>query len=103
MRSVINAFKQSVPHPLKGHIKRIMGVALTRLHPDWEILRPLGPVAGRHIVVDIGAATGWFSHCWKDWCTGAEVHLLSPARKHANRQRHFMEPTRPPAELRCCW
>lgn len=78
MRSVISAFKGSVPRPLKGYIKRLMRVAPTRLHPDWEILRPIGPVVGSHIVLDIGSEVGWFFHCWKDWCPGAEVHAFEP-------------------------
>lgn len=68
-----------MPPRLKTALKRRMGMPLTRLDPDWQILEPIGPVYTPHVLVDAGAHHGWFFHCWKDWCPPAEVHAFEPA------------------------
>jgi FkbM family methyltransferase len=77
-----------------------MRVAPTRLHPDWEIVRPIGPVIGRHVVLDVGAEAGWFFHCWKDWCGGAEVHAFEP-RREAFEQAKALYGGDPSIRLNC--
>ena len=52
---------------------------MTRLHSDWKILEAIGPVERPHVVIDAGAHEGWFFHCWKDWCSQAEIHAFEPA------------------------
>ncbi len=56
----------------------MLGLPKTRLHPDWQILGPIGPNYDPHIIVDVGAHSGWFFHCWLDWCPQAQVHAFEP-------------------------
>ncbi len=70
--------RRLVPQRIKRAIKRRLGKPLTRLHDDWRILLPIGPVETPHIVIDAGSHDGWFFHCWKDWCPPAIVHAFEP-------------------------
>jgi FkbM family methyltransferase len=67
-----------LPASTRDAIKRAIGLPLTRLHSDWKILGPIGPVDRPHVVLDVGAHEGWFFHCWKDWCPQAIVHAFEP-------------------------
>jgi FkbM family methyltransferase len=84
-----NALRRAVPAPLKRAIKRRLGMPLTRLHRDWAILEPIGPVARPHVIFDVGAHEGWFFHCWTDWCPAAEVHAFEPAEEAFSRSRMY--------------
>jgi FkbM family methyltransferase len=77
--SLLDPFRRAVPKALKERIKTRLGIPLTRLHDDWKMLAPIGPVYRRHVILDVGAHEGWFFHCWKDWCPEAEVHAFEPA------------------------
>lgn len=70
-----------LPSSFKDQIKRALGLPPTRLHPHWEVLRPIGPMNDAHIVIDVGAHHGWFFHCWLDWCPRAEVSAFEPTRE----------------------
>lgn len=100
MLELISALKRRVPDPLKRRIKEMMGLPQTRLHADWGILRPIGPVGGRHVVLDIGASRGWFFHCWKDWCPQAEVHAFEP-RREAYEEARALYGADPSIRLNC--
>ena len=76
-----------MPPRLKKAIKRRLGMPMTRLHRDWKILEPIGPVERPHVVFDVGAHEGWFFHCWKDWCPSAEIHAFEPAAEAFERSR----------------
>jgi FkbM family methyltransferase len=67
-----------IPAPWRRAVKRALGMPVRRLHSDWSILGRIGPVEGGHVVLDVGAHHGWFFHCWRDWCPGAEVHAFEP-------------------------
>ena len=66
------------PGKSQGAIEAMLGLPKTRLHPDWQILGPIGPNYDPHIIVDVGAHSGWFFHCWLDWCPQAQVHAFEP-------------------------
>ena len=72
-------FLRLIPAAYRTRIKKAMGMPLTRLHPDWKILRPIGPQELPHLIIDIGSHSGWFFHCWKDWCPKAEIHAFEPS------------------------
>jgi FkbM family methyltransferase len=76
--SVLDALRSSCPGWLKAHLKEVLGLPQTRLHSDWQILAPIGPVYRPHVVIDVGAHKGWFFHCWLDWCPQALVHAFEP-------------------------
>jgi FkbM family methyltransferase len=78
MNTFSNQLRRLLPHQLKRPFKRWMGISETRLHPDWSILSKLGPCQTPHTVLDIGAHSGWFFHCWLDWCPKATVHAFEP-------------------------
>lgn len=75
----LRALARRLPSPIKAAIKRRLGIPLTRLHPDFAIVAPIGPAQGPHVVVDAGAHNGWFFHVWRDWCPQARVHAFEPA------------------------
>ena len=75
---MIKWIRKSFPGSLKSPVKRALGLPRTRLHADWNILRPVGPIYREHVVFDVGAHHGWFFHCWQDWCPGAQVHAFEP-------------------------
>lgn len=83
----LDPLRRLVPAPLKRALKRRLGMPETRLHPDWELLRRIGPVRGPHVVIDAGAHAGWFFHCWRDWCPEAEVHAFEPTPESLERCR----------------
>lgn len=70
-----------IPQSIRTSIKVWLGMPTTRLHPDWEVLRLIGPVDREHIVLDVGAHHGWFFHCWLDWCPKATVHAFEPTEE----------------------
>ncbi|HEX7706876.1 MAG TPA: FkbM family methyltransferase [Thermoanaerobaculia bacterium] len=72
----LNIARRLVPPSLKVAIKKRLGIPLTRLHDDWRILAPIGPVYRPHVIIDAGSHHGWFFHCWKDWCPEATVHAF---------------------------
>ncbi|MGE0641496.1 MAG: FkbM family methyltransferase [Thermoanaerobaculia bacterium] len=74
----LSFLKRLIPTALKRPIKRVLGLPERRLHTDWQLLERIGPVAGPHVVIDVGAHHGWFFHCWRDWCPGAIVHAFEP-------------------------
>jgi len=74
----LQRLRQAIPKGLKRRVKRLLGMSETRLHPDWKILRAIGPVSAPHTVIDVGAHHGWFFHCWLDWCPQAEIHAFEP-------------------------
>ena len=87
---MLNRLRRIVPTPLKRRVKQALGLPTTRLHPDWSILRPIGPVDTPHVVVDVGAHGGWFFHCWQDWCPAAQVHAFEPyPPSFANMQAEY--------------
>lgn len=67
-----------IPQPLRTRLKKALGLPSTRLHPDWEVLRSIGPCESPHLVLDVGAHHGWFFHCWLDWCPQARVVAFEP-------------------------
>jgi FkbM family methyltransferase len=75
---VLDALRSSCPGWLKGRLKEVFGLPQTRLHSDWRILAPIGPIYRPHVVIDVGAHKGWFFHCWLDWCPQAWVHAFEP-------------------------
>jgi FkbM family methyltransferase len=77
----VNWARRVLPRSAKGTLKRLLGLPATRLHPDWSILAPIGPVNGPHVVLDAGAHHGWFFHCWKAWCPAAVVHAFEPTEE----------------------
>jgi FkbM family methyltransferase len=77
--------RRAMPQRLKRAIKRRLGRPETKLHDDWRILAPIGPVQEPHVIIDAGSHDGWFFHCWKDWCPTAVVHAFEPSiEAHAN-------------------
>ena len=79
MKTAIANFLRSIfPRSVKQRLKRLLGQPTSRIHPDWNILEPLEPVVGPHIVFDLGARNGWFFDCWKKWCPTAQVHAFEP-------------------------
>lgn len=85
--SALDPIRRLVPQAWKTALKRRLGKPLTRLHDDWKILTPIGPVYRPHTIFDVGAHTGWFFHCWKDWCPDAEVHAFEPAIEAHEKSR----------------
>lgn len=85
----LDLLRRIVPSRLKTSLKQRMGMPLTRLHPDWKILEPIGPVSERHVILDAGAHHGWFFHCWKDWCPSAVVHAFDADPDAAARSREL--------------
>jgi FkbM family methyltransferase len=75
---MLNMLRKSLPAPIKRRLKQVLGRPQTRLHPDWAILKPIGPVYRPHVMLDVGAHAGWFFHCWHDWCPQASVHAFEP-------------------------
>jgi FkbM family methyltransferase len=78
---LLHYFIRFMPVAIKRNLKRWLGLPLTRLHDDWRILDPIGPVNRPHVLLDIGAHHGWFFHCWQDWCPNAEVHAFEPYKE----------------------
>jgi len=76
-----NALSKACPDSIKRPLKRLFGLPETRLHPSWSILLPFGPAVGRHVILDVGSHSGWFFHCWKDWCPDAVVHAFEPSKE----------------------
>jgi FkbM family methyltransferase len=76
-----------LPAGVKRRLKRLLGRPETRLHPDWSIVAPAGPVTTPHTIFDVGAHEGWFFHCWKDWCPAARVHAFEPSHEPLERAR----------------
>jgi len=76
--SVWDALRRRLPARVKSPLKKMLGLPLTRLHPAWQILAPIGPNYLPHCVIDVGAHTGWFFHCWLDWCPQARVYAFEP-------------------------
>src|SRR5258707_245911 len=72
------SLRRVVPARMKTEVKRFLGMPLTRLHPDWNVLAPIGPCEREHVILDIGAHHGWFFHCWLDWCPQGRVHAFEP-------------------------
>lgn len=70
--------RRLLPHALKIQIKKALGLPLTRLHSDWEVLHLIGPIASEHLIIDVGAHAGWFFHCWLDWCPQARIVAFEP-------------------------
>lgn len=81
----MNFLRRSVPNRIKRRLKIALGLPLTRLHPDWAILRHIGPVHQPHVIIDAGSHHGWFFHCWKDWCPSAKIHAFEPDINAAQR------------------
>jgi FkbM family methyltransferase len=75
---MLNWIRRTVPGSLKSPLKKALGLQQTRLHADWSILLPIGPIYREHVVLDVGAHHGWFFHCWQDWCPDAHVHAFEP-------------------------
>lgn len=75
---ILDLVRKLIPAPVKAPVKAALGLPQTRLHQDWRILQPIGPVASPHVVLDVGAHAGWFFHCWQDWCPSAQVHAFEP-------------------------
>jgi len=82
---MLNGLRSWIPQPVKKRLKLAFGLPLRRLHPDWSILRHIGPIEGRHVLIDAGSHHGWFFHCWKDWCPGAEIHAFEPDEQAVKR------------------
>ena len=74
----LNLLRQLLPYRYKQGIKRLLGLPSARLHDDWKLLEMLGKQDDSHIIFDLGAHNGWFTHCWLDWCPLAEVHAFEP-------------------------
>lgn len=81
----LDLVRRLVPSKWKTAVKHRLGMPLTRLHPHWKILEPIGPVAERHVILDVGSHHGWFFHCWKDWCPSAVVHAFDADPEAAAR------------------
>lgn len=75
---ILPIVRRSIPPVIKTQIKKVLGLPLTRLHPDWEVMRLIGPIESDHLVIDVGAHTGWFFHCWLDWCPSARIVAFEP-------------------------
>lgn len=86
MRRLLRAL---LPPPARRRLRRALGLPATRLHPDWRMLRSIGPVGRPHVVLDVGAHHGWFFHCWLDWCPQAEVHAFEPTAESFARMREL--------------
>lgn len=80
-----NTLLKLLPRPVHSQIKKALGLDATRLHPDWEVLRLIGPLNESHVVLDAGAHHGWFFHCWLDWCPKAEVFAFEPTEESFRR------------------
>lgn len=78
---MMKLLRRLLPQQARTAIKKLLGMPATRLHPDWEVLRLIGPVDRKHVVLDVGAHHGWFFHCWQDWCPQAEVHAFEPTEE----------------------
>jgi FkbM family methyltransferase len=77
----MNLIRAIIPTSMKKPLKKLLGMPQTKLHQDWKILSPIGPIYKPHTVFDIGAHHGWFFHCWQDWCPSAEIHAFEPVRE----------------------
>jgi FkbM family methyltransferase len=84
---MINMIRRLVPASIRRRAKQALGIPLTRLHPDWEVLRLIGPVDKAHVVLDAGAHHGWFFHCWLDWCPKGRIYAFEPTEE-SFRQAH---------------
>ena len=82
---ILGILRHLIPQSVRTHLKKALGLPTTRLHPDWEILRPIGPRESPHLVLDVGAHHGWFFHCWLDWCPRAEVYAFEPTAESFRR------------------
>ena len=78
MGALLDFGRRLVPPSVKQPLKKALGFPETRLHPHWDILSVIGPNYNEHVVIDVGAHTGWFFHCWLDWCPNAQVHAFEP-------------------------
>ena len=74
-----------LPPRIHARLKRSLGLPATRLHPDWQVLSLIGPVEKPHVVIDVGAHTGWFFHCWLDWCPQAQIVAFEPTAESFQR------------------
>ncbi|MEN8130159.1 MAG: FkbM family methyltransferase [Pseudomonadota bacterium] len=75
---ILRYLRRLIPQYVRTRTKKVFGMATTRLHPDWDILRLIGPLERPHVVLDVGAHHGWFLHSWQEWCPKAEVHAFEP-------------------------
>lgn len=80
-----NLLRRWIPQATRTHIKQALGLPTTRLSPDWQVLRLIGPCKSPHRVLDVGAHHGWFFHCWLDWCPQAEVYAFEPTSESFHR------------------
>ena len=78
MTDLFDPLRRLLPAHVKAPLKRRLGLPETRLHSDWSLLAPIGPVRRPHTILDVGAHAGWFLHCWLDWCPEATVHAFEP-------------------------
>ena len=82
--------RRVLPAPARARIKELLGMPATQLNPDWEVLRLIGPVDRKHVVLDVGAHHGWFFHCWLDWCPQGEVYAFEPTEESfAQMQKNY--------------
>ena len=77
--------RRLIPQSTRTRLKKALGLPSTRLHPDWEVLRSIGPCESPHLVLDVGAHHGWFFHCWLDWCPQAQVVAFEPTAESFRR------------------
>lgn len=77
--------RQILPAKVHARLKRALGLPATRLHPDWQVLSLIGPSESDHLVIDVGAHTGWFFHCWLDWCPSARIVAFEPTAESFQR------------------
>jgi FkbM family methyltransferase len=85
----MNWMRRLIPARLRKSVKRRFGGPLTRLHPDWAMLAPIGPKFEPHVLFDVGAHHGWFFHCWKDWCPAAQIHAFEPTQESFEEARRL--------------
>lgn len=84
---LLDPLKGFVPQRARPTVKRLLGIPETRLNPSWRILRHIGPVPRKHVVIDVGAHHGWFFHCWLDWCPQAEIHAFEPSAESFEKMK----------------
>lgn len=81
----LQTISRCLPRPVRARLKQALGIPPTRLHPDWEVLRPIGPRETPHLVLDVGAHHGWFFHSWLDWCPKARIIAFEPTAESFQR------------------
>jgi len=90
MLSLTNKIRAILPTFVKQQAKKMFGLPMTRLHPDWGILSIIPINQADHTVIDLGARNGWFFSCWKDYQAQATVHAFEPDESAYNRlQKRF--------------